>query len=94
MRRDGRSLGILRSFWRAVLLYLPLLLVVYLVSYCNAAGYEYLWWGISVVGDTSQASFLCTTLGLLSNNPHMVSQNTVRHLVRYCGRSSLISRLV
>ncbi|XZE33904.1 protein kinase domain-containing protein [Pirellulaceae bacterium SH501] len=45
MRRDGRHLGILRSFWRATLLYAPMLLLVYLISYCNQLGYDYLVWG-------------------------------------------------
>lgn len=45
MRRNGKRMGILRSFWRAILLYAPLLLVAYLISYCNTQGYEYLWWG-------------------------------------------------
>lgn len=45
MRRDGKRMGIIRSVWRAIILYAPLLLVAYLISYCNTQGYEYLWWG-------------------------------------------------
>jgi hypothetical protein len=44
-RRDGRHLGIIRSFWRAILLYAPLLLLTYIISYCNSLGYDYLGWG-------------------------------------------------
>jgi hypothetical protein len=45
MRRDGKRMGIFRSLFRALLLYAPLLLVAYLIYYCNTHGYEYLWWG-------------------------------------------------
>lgn len=79
MRRDGRSLGILRSFWRAVLLYLPLLLVVYLVSYCNAAGYEYLWWGtlLKQVFFVLPLAYLATTLIWYRRTPLDILSGTV-----------------
>ncbi len=38
MRRDGKRMGIIRSVWRAIILYAPLLIVAYLVSYCNTQG--------------------------------------------------------
>jgi hypothetical protein len=79
MKRDGRSLGILRSFWRAVLLYMPLLLVVYLISYCNALGYEYLWWGtlLKRVFFVLPLAYLVTTLIWYRRTPLDILSGTV-----------------
>jgi hypothetical protein len=79
MRRDGRNLGILRSFCRAVLLYLPLLLVVYLISYCNALGYEYLWWGtlLKRVFLVLPLAYLVTTLIWYRRTPLDILSGTV-----------------
>ncbi len=45
MSRDGRRLGFVRSFWRAMALYLPLALLASAIAYCNYLGFEYLWLG-------------------------------------------------
>jgi hypothetical protein len=72
-------MGILRSFWRAILLYAPLLLVAYLISYCNSQGYEYLWWGtlFKRVFFILLIAYLATTLIWYRRTPLDVLAGTV-----------------
>ncbi|MCU0714133.1 MAG: hypothetical protein MUC43_18915, partial [Pirellula sp.] len=79
MRRNGKRMGILRSFWRAILLYSPLLLVAYLISYCNTQGYEYLWWGtlLKRVFFILLIAYLATTLIWYRRTPLDVLAGTV-----------------
>jgi len=79
MRRNGKRMGILRSFWRAILLYAPLLLVAYLISYCNSQGYEYLWWGtlFKRVFFILLIAYLATTLIWYRRTPLDVLAGTV-----------------
>lgn len=44
-RRDGSRLGFFRSFWRAIVFYVPLVVFAVLVGYCNYLGFDYLWLG-------------------------------------------------
>ncbi|MEQ1828871.1 MAG: protein kinase [Pirellula sp.] len=64
VKRDGRRLGFLRSFWRSSILYAPLLLVAMTVAYCNWRGFDFLWWGTQVkrMFCMIPIAFLATTL--------------------------------
>lgn len=79
MRRDGKRMGIIRSVWRAIILYAPLLLVAYLISYCNTQGYEYLWWGtiFKRVFCILLIAYLATTLIWYRRTPLDVLAGTV-----------------
>jgi uncharacterized RDD family membrane protein YckC len=79
VRRDGKHMGIFRSVWRAILLYAPLLLVAYLISYCNTQGYEYLWWGtlFKRVFCILLIAYLATTLIWYRRTPLDVLAGTV-----------------
>lgn len=79
LQRDGRSLGIVRSLWCAMLLYAPVLLLVYAISYCNQMGYDYLGWG--TIGKrifiAIPLAYLVTTLIWYRRTPLDVLSGTV-----------------
>ncbi|XZE45171.1 protein kinase domain-containing protein [Pirellulaceae bacterium SH467] len=79
LRRDGRHLGIVRSLWRAVLLYVPMLLLVVAISYCNQLGYDYLGWGtvLKRVFVVIPLAYLATTLIWYRRTPLDVLSGTV-----------------
>ncbi|MCU0716836.1 MAG: protein kinase [Pirellula sp.] len=79
IRRDGRHLGVLRSFWRALLLYAPMLILAYLISYCNQLGFDYLGWGtiLKRIFFVLPLAYLVTTVIWYRRTPLDVLSGTV-----------------
>jgi eukaryotic-like serine/threonine-protein kinase len=76
---DGRSLGLLQSFWRATALYLPIFGLVMSIVYCNALGLDYVWYGTQLkrIFLIAPIAVLATTILWSRKTPLDVISNTV-----------------
>ena len=76
---DGRSLGLLQSFWRATALYLPIFGLAMSIVYCNALGLDYVWYGTQLkrIFLIVPIAVLATTVLWSRKTPLDVISNTV-----------------